>query len=57
MGILTKFLATHILQSLESEFVIVEPELQAILLAEAKLLVSNLENWIHNKLANAPLAK
>jgi hypothetical protein len=51
MGILTKFLATHILKGIESEFITSEPEIQAILLAEVKLLAGDLNAWIEKKVS------
>jgi hypothetical protein len=47
---LTSFLATSILKAIEEDFIVAEPEIQAILLANVKLLSDDLLRWIDKKL-------
>lgn len=56
MSLLSSFLASHLIPALESALIAHEPEAQAAILAEVKVLADQVGEWLGKKL-DAPVAE
>ncbi len=51
MSLLSAFIQTEFLKSLEAEFVAHVPEIQEVILAEMKVFASDITAWIESKIS------
>lgn len=53
MSILSSFVSTQLLKAIENEFVSHEPEMQAVILNETRVFVSEVMSWVQSKIDNS----